>query len=111
MSIAAASPAVRSKMTNGTVILPNIDGRSAGARRFRDLARSLADDLGGPESLSEAQLALVRQAASAIFQSEKIQAAAIRGEPVDFDQAFRASLNVSHALGALGLGEPARADD
>src|ERR1700730_445189 len=49
----------RSKLSNGK-ILPLNDGRSATARRFRDLVIDIAADLGGKEHLSEGQKQLIR---------------------------------------------------
>jgi hypothetical protein len=73
----------RSRITNGKQLLADVDGRTADARRYRDLAASLADDLGGASTLTEAQRALVRQAAAMIVQSERLQSAILRGELVD----------------------------
>jgi len=38
--IASISTFNRSRVSNGTLLLQGIDGRSASARRFRDLIRS-----------------------------------------------------------------------
>lgn len=53
----------RSKITNGSALAEYVDGRSAWARRFRDLICAYAQDLGGPDCLSEGQLAIIRRAA------------------------------------------------
>ena len=57
----------RSRVTNGSKLLPLADGRSVTARRFRDLYEDIAADLGGLDQLSEGQrqlnsLSLVRDA-------------------------------------------------
>ncbi len=43
----------RSKLSNGKKLLPLTDGRSATARRFKDLVGDIAADLGGRDRLSE----------------------------------------------------------
>ena len=53
----------RSRITNGSALLEQVDGRSAWARRFRDLIAAHASDLGGEDLLSEGQRAIVRRAA------------------------------------------------
>ena len=94
---------VRSRITNGSKQLANVDGRTAAARRYRDLAQSLADDLGGAASLTEAQRALVRQAAGMIVRSEQLQAAILRGEIVDNEQLTRLANAATRILTRLGL--------
>jgi hypothetical protein len=82
-------------------MLAGIDGRSAEARRYRDLAMSFADDLGGAAVLTEAQRALVFQAAALSVQSEKLQAAMIRGEDVSDEQMTRVANSLSRLVGKL----------
>ena len=52
----------RSKISNGTRLLANVDGRSAYARRFRDLIVAFEAEVGG--TLTELERGLVRQAAA-----------------------------------------------
>jgi hypothetical protein len=73
----------RSKAANGK-LLPMTDGRSAVARRFRDLVEDIASDLGGRENLSEGKRQLVRRAAMLSAESERMEALAARGE-AEFD--------------------------
>lgn len=79
----------RSRLTNGTRLLEGIDGRSAPARRFRDLVRSYSRDLGGVEGLTPAELTLVRQAAALTMRAEELQGAIVRGETIDPDELIR----------------------
>jgi ribosomal protein L2 len=71
----------RSSITNGSKLGHNVDGRSADARRFRDLVRSYEQEVGGEVSAIEADL--IRQAALATLRCEQLQGAVIRGEPID----------------------------
>jgi hypothetical protein len=71
----------RSRVANGSKLLPLTDGRSATARRFRDLYQDIAADLGGLDFLSEGQKQLIRRAAMLSAESERQEAMAARGEP------------------------------
>ncbi len=93
----------RAAVSNGSRLLAGIDGRSADARRYRDVAFALADNLGGDDKLSEAERALIRQAAANIVASERLQGAMIRGEPVDLEQATRLANVTSRLLSRLGI--------
>jgi hypothetical protein len=64
----------KSAITNGSALLHNVDGRSATMRRLRDLITDHANDLGGVEALSTAELALVRRAAMLTLQLEMMEA-------------------------------------
>ncbi|WP_244428155.1 hypothetical protein [Sinorhizobium fredii] len=70
-------------------MLEGVDNRSALGRRFRDLCVSFADDLGGAASLNEPQRALIRQVAAVTVESEKLQAAIVKGETVDHENLVR----------------------
>jgi hypothetical protein len=78
----------RSKVSNGTRLLQNVDGRSSSARRFRDLVRAYETEVGG--ILSEVERGLIRQAAALTFKAEELQSDLVNGEPVDGDQLIRA---------------------
>src|ERR1700730_2168760 len=56
------------------------DGRSATARRFKDLVEDIAADLGGKDRLSEGQRQLIRRAAMLSAECERQEALAARGE-------------------------------
>ena len=76
-------------VTNGRKLVAGLDGRSAEARRYKDLCLSLAGDLGGTSVMGAGQTALVRQAAAMIVQSEKLHGAVLRGEVIDTEQLTR----------------------
>jgi hypothetical protein len=85
-------------VTNGK-LLPGCDGRSRHARRYHDLCADLARELGG--ELSTAEMAVVRQAAALTVKSEDLQAAIVRGEPIDTDDAVRLANASARLLAAL----------
>jgi hypothetical protein len=78
--IRAVKPMARSKITNGRQMLDGIDGRSAIARRLRDIVRGLLVEF---DITTDADEVLVRQAATLSVLSEQLQAQLVRGELVD----------------------------
>ena len=102
-TIAARPSRLRSRVTNGSKMVAGLDGRSAEARRYRDLAMSFADDLGGADKLTEAQRTLIAQAATLQVQSERVQAAVLRGEVIDVEQLTRLANAAMRILSRLGL--------
>ncbi len=86
----------RSAISNRSRLLDGVDGRSATARRFRDICRAYELELGGP--VSEVERDLIRQAAGLTLRSEQMQAAIVRGEMVDNDQLIRISSTARRVL-------------
>jgi hypothetical protein len=65
---------VRSALTNGsTVVLGDVDARSAWMRRLRDLIQLHLSDLGGRDNVTQAELVLVRRAAMMTLQLEMME--------------------------------------
>jgi hypothetical protein len=93
----------RSKISNGSRMLAGVDGRSAEARRFRDLKISFADDCGGAAAFTESQRALVAQAATLTIQAERLQASMLQGEAVDVEQQTRVANSLARTLARLGI--------
>jgi hypothetical protein len=96
--VARPSPASRSKVSNGSALHQNVDERSSGARRFRDLVAAFSSDLG---DLSEADLALVRTAAALTLKSEQMQAQLAAGEIVDSDALIRLAGTTRRSLASI----------
>ena len=68
------SPSNRSAVTNGSQLFAQkLDQRSTWARRFRDLIQLHLLDLGGAEDCSEAQVSLVRRAATLEIELERFE--------------------------------------
>src|SRR5262245_55027813 len=61
LALTLRKPTARSRVTNGQEWLPNVDQRTAVARRYRDLIAQIASDQGGADRMSEARLQLVRR--------------------------------------------------
>ena len=94
--IKPTSATARSRVSNRSRILPGVDGRSATARRFRDICRSYELEAGG--DVSEVERDLIRQAAGLVVRGEQMQAALIRGEPVNNDELVRISSTAKRLL-------------
>jgi hypothetical protein len=106
-SVVVARPlTVRSATTNDPLLLRGVDGRSMVARRYRDVAIALADDLGGQDKLSEPSKILVRQAAAMTVQVESLQSKIVSGEDVNLEQLTRLSNVLGRTLQRLGLKRP-----
>jgi hypothetical protein len=93
-------------VSNGRRIFNGVDGRSIEARRFRDLIAALAADLGGLDSLTEAERTLVRHTASLAVRSEQLQAAVLKGEAVDPTDLIRLTDAVAGVLDRLRRIDP-----
>jgi hypothetical protein len=92
-------PTLRSKISNGSRLLENVDGRSSSARRFRDLVRSYEAEAGG--NLTEIERGLIRQGAALTVQTERMQSAIVRGEAVDNDALIRISGEARRILSSI----------
>jgi hypothetical protein len=73
----------RSRLTNGKDLLPNVDGRSLIARRYRDICTAIASDQGGLDQLSEARVQLIRRFAACCVLAEEMESRLVRGEQID----------------------------
>jgi hypothetical protein len=80
---ATRKPTARSAVSNGRDVLPDVDGRSVIARRYRDIASQIMVDQGGADQCSEARSQLVRRFAAAAVLAEQLEAKLARGEAVD----------------------------
>jgi hypothetical protein len=102
--IAPKPSAQRSRLANGTKLLPMTDGRSAIARRFKDLVQDISSDLGGVEHLSEGQRQLIRRAAMLSAECERLEAMSARGEAgFDIDVYGMLCDRLGRLFGRIGL--------
>jgi len=104
-------PKARSKVTNGTGLLPNIDQRSVWCRRFRDIIALHLRDLGGPDIVSAAQASLVRRIACITLECERLEclfADAGGASEHKLEVYGRLSANLRRLLETIGLGRVPR---
>lgn len=104
--IPARPKTIRSRVSNGTGLFPKeVDGRTFWAKRFRDLCESHASDLGGDETLSQAQKSLIRRGAALAAQCEALEAK-MAAETISVDELDlynRLSGNLRRILESIGL--------
>lgn len=106
-TVTGISTTNRSRVSNGSKLLPGIDGRSPQARRFRDLILGYTAEF---EAANEFDKALIRQAAFLVIKAEDLQAKQLRGEDVDSDEVIRLTGQLRRVLVSLRrraeAGEP-----
>ena len=102
----------RSRITNGSSLLPEIDGRSIWARRLRDLISLHTSDLAGLDNLSQAELSIIRRASCLTVELEHLeQKFALAGDGATESQLKTYQMTVNtlrRTLEALGLKRRAK---
>jgi hypothetical protein len=101
----------RSRVTNGKVLIPHVDGRSVWVRRLRDLINAHTADLGGEDELTEAHRSVIRRAATIEVELERFEqlfALSEEESPSYFDLYLRGANTLQRLLGALGLERKAK---
>jgi hypothetical protein len=104
-------PTTRSKLTNGSKLLVDCDGRSAWARRFKDLFAAFISDAGGDDAVSEGKRSILRRAAIIATELERIESVfAINGraDAGDLDLYAKTSAVLSRLLEKAGLDRAVR---
>ena len=99
-------PQARSRVSNGSAILPGVDGRSTWVRRVRDLMGLHLSDLGGDQAVSEAERSIIRRVATLTVELERMEAGfAVAGEaqPDQLDLYQRTANSLRRLLEAIGL--------
>jgi hypothetical protein len=99
----------RSRLTNGSQIVADVDGRSTWARRLRDLIQLHLADLAG--EASEAERSIVRRAAALTVELERMETSfALAGEalPEQLDLYQRTANSLRRLLEAVGLDRRAK---
>src|SRR6516162_2722052 len=94
---------LRARVSNGSRLHAEADGRTVWSRRFRDLVLGHISDLGGRCILSEAQIALIKRASTLEVELERMEGKLSQGEQVDLDKYGRATGNLRRVLETLGL--------
>jgi hypothetical protein len=97
---------LRSKISNGSKLLPGIDGRSLWARRFRDVLASFVSDAGGADMVSEAERTILRRSATLVVELEMLESQFAEGhgaDPADLDLYARVSGTLTRLLERVGL--------
>jgi hypothetical protein len=103
LDLVTRSKLTRSRITNGAERLPGIDGRSAVARRYRDLCAALIGDAAGIERCSEARLQLIRRFAAVSVIAEAMEAKLANGEAIDIAEHCALSSTLVRLASRIGI--------
>lgn len=93
----------KSRITNGRELLPDVDGRSAIARRYRDIASAIVIDQGGFDQCSEARKQLIRRFAAGAVLAEQLESRLARGEQIDINEHATLSNVLVRLAGKIGI--------
>jgi hypothetical protein len=96
----------KSRVTNGSALLPGVDGRSPWIRRCKDVIAAHLSDLGGVDNTSAAERSIVRRVAVLTTELERLEAKfALAGAASadDLDLYQRTAGNMRRLLEAVGL--------
>ena len=102
-SIVRTKSRQKSRVTNDKALLPDIDGRSSAARRYRDLVGAFIADMGGPDQCGDIKLGLLRRLAAVTVQAEVLEARMVNGEPVDVATLCQLASTAMRLSARLGL--------
>jgi hypothetical protein len=108
LPVADPLPSTRARLTNHRDLLPGLDGRSPGARRFRDLVNAFSADQGGVENCSEVKLGLVRRLAAASVLAEMLEVKAIAGELTEVSEFCNLASTTVRLSQRLGINRVAK---
>jgi hypothetical protein len=99
----------RSKITNGTAVL-DCDGRSAAAKRYRDIAQAIVrDQQGGGDRCAEARLQLIRRFAGCSILAEALEAKLADGENINIAEYTALASALVRISARIGINRAAEA--
>lgn len=96
----------RSRITNGSVLIPDVPQTSPWVRRCRDLIAAHTSDLGGKDQCSQAELSIIRRCATLTTALEQMEVEFARAGAADasnLDAYQRASSSLRRLLETIGL--------
>jgi hypothetical protein len=98
----------KSAVTNGSEILPGLDGRSGAGRRYRDLVNIYIEQLGGSKQVHEPKLGVLRQLAQITVKAEQLGACMAQGEKVNTAELCTLASTIMRLSVRLGLEHNAK---
>jgi hypothetical protein len=98
----------RSRVTNHQDLLPNTDGRSLVARRFRDIVSQIIIDQGGLDRMAEARLQLIRRFAACAVLCEAQESRMAKGEDLDLQEYSTLTSTLVRVAQRIGINRTAR---
>lgn len=108
-SLGTTSKHGRSGVTNGSrLFAADANGRSATARRYRDIYAEVISDLGGADACTEIVHQLARRFASLSILAEGMEAKLTQDEEIDLNAHATVIAGLARIAQRLGLGRKAR---
>jgi hypothetical protein len=99
----------RSRITNGRGdLLPDVDGRTTIARRYRDITSAILADQGGADRCSESRTQLIRRFAAAAVLAEQLESKLANGAEIDIQQHATLSSTLVRLAQRIGIDRVAR---
>jgi hypothetical protein len=98
----------QSRTTNGRQFLEGIDGRTAKARRARDVFHEIARDRGGADRLSQVQQQLVRRFSGLSAMAEGIETDWCNDKAIDLAAYTLIASTLVRLASRIGLGRHAK---
>lgn len=102
-ALAPRKPTARSRVSNGRDILPNVDGRSLVARRYRDISGQILAEQGGADVCSEARQQLIRRFAAAACLAEQLESRLANGEQINIAEHASLSSTLVRLASRIGI--------
>ena len=107
-ALARSKPQASTRVGNGHALLHGVDGRSVGARRFREVLFELLstrEDRSNP-FVTEAQMTLARRAATLAIWCEQADADMANGKAIDIGEYTAATNTLRRVLADAGMTIP-----
>jgi hypothetical protein len=96
----------RSKVANGTQLVPGVNGHSVWVRRAKEIIADSMSDAGGEANTTAAERSLIRRAATLTVECERLEArfaTSDQSDPADLDLYQKLSNTLRRLLTSLGL--------
>lgn len=107
-NITQAKPTARSRVSNHADLLPNIDGRSVVARRYRDILCAVVADQGGLDRMAEARVQLVRRFCACCVLAEAMESCLANGERIDIQEHATLTSTMVRVASRIGINRLAK---
>jgi hypothetical protein len=107
--VAGAKAHTRSRVSNGRDVLPDVDGRSVIARRYRDVIGAILVDQGGEDQCSESRKQLIRRFAAAAVLAEQLESKLANGEQISISEHALLSSTLTRLAQRIGINRVAKA--
>jgi hypothetical protein len=97
-----ADPRTRSRISNASELLANIDGRSAIARRYRDILAQVVVDQ-GDTGISETLMQLIRRFSATCVMAEALETELVEGRKVNVENHALLCSTMVRLAGRIGI--------